>query len=197
MLCALAALLFTSCGKNDDYLAFVGTWGVERIEYESYNVDYAGNPIASTMFSSSMDLDPLDLDNGIQLFFTDDKKGEMYDSNIDTLWTDWNEVTQSYESFIYCPDTTLVTSFNYSYDKDASILYMSVTNVSKEEVYMLIITDLTSDSFTYENKYDQDNDRVFIERASLKRISQNSYESSHRRTSPTRPLVRGSFLGRR
>ena len=35
---AIAALMFTSCSKND-YKSFVGTWGVEKIEY--YNIDYA------------------------------------------------------------------------------------------------------------------------------------------------------------
>ena len=43
---AVAAILFASCNKID-YKSFVGTWGVEKIEY--YNIDYAGNPIAASM----------------------------------------------------------------------------------------------------------------------------------------------------
>ena len=42
---AILAVMFASC-KKVDYNAFVGTWGVEKIEY--YNIDYAGNPIAAS-----------------------------------------------------------------------------------------------------------------------------------------------------
>ena len=52
-LCAVCTFLFASCGK--DYKTFVGTWGVEKIEY--YNIDYAGNPIAATIVTHNYDPD--------------------------------------------------------------------------------------------------------------------------------------------
>ena len=80
-LCAFAALLFASCSKTD-YTAFVGKWGVEKIEY--YNIDYAGNPIAASM--KTFILDPDDTNNGIHLIFRENKSGEMLDSAVDTVW---------------------------------------------------------------------------------------------------------------
>ena len=100
---ALVALLFTSCGK-EDFKSFVGTWGVEKLEY--YNIDYAGNPIAASLESYSYD--PEDANNSIQLVFREDKTGEMRDGAIDTLWLDYNEETDTYETVIYNPDTILV-----------------------------------------------------------------------------------------
>ena len=47
---AFVALLFASCNKNKtDYKSFVGTWGVEKIEY--FNIDYYGHPISSSIES--------------------------------------------------------------------------------------------------------------------------------------------------
>ena len=72
---AIMAVLFVSCGKDIDedetvsYKNFIGTWGVEKIEY--YNIDYYGNPIAGSM--ESYNYNPDDPDNTIQLIFRDDK----------------------------------------------------------------------------------------------------------------------------
>ena len=40
-----ATMLFTSCRKYD-YTDFIGTWGVEKLEY--YNIDDQGNPIPNS-----------------------------------------------------------------------------------------------------------------------------------------------------
>ena len=56
----LAALMITSCSKSD-YKSFIGTWGVEKIEY--YNIDYAGNPIAASL--ETFTFNPNDTNNGI------------------------------------------------------------------------------------------------------------------------------------
>ena len=116
-LCAIAAVMFTSCGKIDTK-GFIGTWGVEKIEY--YNVDYAGNPIAASM--STFDLVPGDQQSGIDLIFREDMTGEMRDRSQDTLKLDYDEETGEYETIIICPDTTLVTKFTYSVDGRASHL---------------------------------------------------------------------------
>ena len=79
-LCAMAAVMFTSCGK-DNYKSFVGTWGVEKIEY--YNIDYAGNPIAASM--STFNMVPGDQQSGIDLIFRENKTGEMRDRSQDTI----------------------------------------------------------------------------------------------------------------
>ena len=187
-LCAMCAFLLSSCGK--DYKAFVGTWGVEKIEY--YNVDYAGNPIAAT--TETHNYDPNDLDDGIQLIFRDDKSGEMRDSNIDTVWV-WNWDTEAYDTWIYNPDTTMVYTFTYSYDKSASVLYMSVKYTYPYErirTYGMTIYDLTDNSFSYENEYDID----YMERAYLRRLS-NAPSKSTGKVKTTRPHKPGSLLGDR
>ena len=63
-LCAIAAMMFTSCAKLDDK-SFIGTWGVEKIEY--YNIDYAGNPISASM--KTFEMVPGDEQSGIDLIF--------------------------------------------------------------------------------------------------------------------------------
>ena len=60
---AITALFFASCGKKD-YEKFIGTWGVEKIEY--YNIDYAGDLIPGSM--TTYDYDPNSTDNGINWF---------------------------------------------------------------------------------------------------------------------------------
>ena len=77
---AMVAMLFASCSKTD-FKSFIGTWGVEKIEY--YNIDYAGNPIAASL--ETFTFDPNDTNNGIQLVFRTDKTGEMRDSAIDSI----------------------------------------------------------------------------------------------------------------
>ncbi len=183
-LCALAALLFASCNKTD-YTAFVGTWGVEKIDY--YNIDYAGNPIAATIVSYQFD--PNDPDNGIRLVFREDKTGDMLDSAVDTVWYDYNEETHVYESYVVNPDTTLVTHFTYSYDDRDRTLYMNMEYV---RTYQMRISNLTADSFVYENEYIQN----YVEKASLKRISNTpSAKSGTRKV--VHPHKPGSFLGGR
>ena len=181
---AIMALLFASCGKND-YKSFVGTWGVEKIEY--YNIDYAGNPIAASM--STYNMVPGDQQSGIDLIFREDKTGEMRDRSQDTLIikvAGSNPVT--YDTII-CPDTTLVTRFTYSYDKTESILYMNMDYV---HTYKMNITSFSKDAFIYENEYGPD----YVEKAYLKRISNTPAKSSSR-SATVKPNKPGSFLGSR
>lgn len=174
---AMVAMLFASCSKTD-YKTFIGTWGVEKIEY--YNIDYAGNPIAASL--ETFTFDPNDADNGIQLTFRADKTGEMRDSAIDSLLVD--------SVYIHCPDTVVVTKFTYSYDKSDKSLYMNMDNSARP--FRLQIENLTSDSFTYENEYGVD----YMEKAYLKRISKTSKSSS--RNVPSHPHKHpGSLFGSR
>ena len=163
---AMMAMLFASCSKTD-FKSFIGTWGVEKIEY--YNIDYAGNPIAASL--ETFTFDPNDADNGIQLTFRADKTGEMRDSAIDSLLVD--------SVYIQCPDTVLVTKFTYSYDKSDKSLYMNMDNSARP--FRLQIENLTSDSFTYENEYGTD----YMEKAYLKRISKSTKSAS--RNIPAHP----------
>ena len=156
---AIVALLFTSCSKSD-YKSFVGTWGVEKIEY--YNIDYAGNPIAASL--ETFTYDPNDTDNGIHLIFKADKSGEMRDSAIDSLL----KVQDGDTIYIHCSDTILVTKFTYSYDKKDQSLYMNMANSARP--FRLQIENLTDDSFTYENEYGTN----YMEKAYLKRISKTT-----------------------
>ena len=180
---AMAALLFTSCSKND-YEKFVGIWGVEKIEY--YNIDFAGNPI-----DASMDIhkfDPDDTNNGIHLVFRENKTGEMRDSAIDSLPT----IQDGDTVYIHCSDTVMVYTFSYSYDKNESILYMNMDYGTYIKTFKMYIDNLTDDSFTYENEYDKN----YVEKAYLKRIS-NTPSKSASRQKVTHPYRPGSFLGGR
>ena len=183
---AIVAMQFTSCGKLNEK-AFVGTWGVEKIEY--YNIDYAGNPIASSM--ETYDMVPGDSQSGIDLIFREDKTGEMRDRSRDTIKTDWNEETHSYETIIICPDTTIVSKFTYSVDKRSSILYMNIEHPVK--TYKMNIVDLNKDSFIYENEYGTD----YVEKAYLKRLSNTTSKSESRKSLPSRPYREDSFLSGR
>ena len=190
LLAALAVMMLASCNKTD-YKSFVGTWGVERLEY--YNIDYYGNPIAASLKYS--DFDPESVDNGIQLVFREDKTGEMRDSAVDTVWTDWNSETQQYESYIYNPDTTLVTTFTYTYDQSESALYMNMRYTYPYEymrTFMMKVSDMDDDSFVYENEYDVN----YMEKAYLKRISDTPSKSGDRQA-VKRPHVPGALMGGR
>ena len=180
---AFTAMLFTSCGK-EDYKSFIGTWGVEKIEY--YNTDYAGNPIGASLESHVFD--PNDTDNGIHLIFREDKTGEMRDSAVDTVWFE-NEITGETD-YVVNPDTVLVTKFTYSYDKSDRSLYMNMEDLARP--YRLQIEDLTNNSFTYENEYYTD----YVEKAYLKRVSDTPTKSA-RRQAVNHPHKPGSFLGGR
>ena len=186
---AIATLLLSSCGKQTTYKSFVGTWGVERIEY--YNTDYAGNPIAASM--KTYTYDPDDIDHGIQLVFRENKSGEMLDNAIDTVWTDWNEETQEYDSYIVNPDTVLVTRFTYSYDEDNSILYMSMQLESYTQTHLIQVKEISGNSFVYENEYLND----YMEKAYLKRVSDSVIKSgkSQSKKKAAKPHMHGSLLG--
>lgn len=182
---AITALFFASCGKKD-YEKFIGTWGVEKIEY--YNIDYAGDLIPGSM--TTYDYDPNSTDNGIQLVFRADKTGEMRDSAIDTMYLE-NEETGIYDIPIYCPDTVVVESFTYSYDKSEGILYLNMDYVF---TYKLTIHDLGANEFVYENHYKQN----FMERAYMKRIDKETTKSTGKSTPVRHPHNRpGSLFGRR
>ena len=185
---AIAALMFTSCNKTD-YKSFVGTWGVEKIEY--YNIDFAGNPIAGSM--KTYIYDPNDTCNGIHLVFRENKTGEMRDSAIDTVWL-YNEETEEYDSCIYRPDTVMVYTFTYTYDASESSLIMKTRYTYPYEymrTFMMKVSDITDNSFIYENEYDVN----FVERAYLKRV--NNATSKATRQTPNHPNKRGAFLGGR
>ena len=194
--CAVAAWMLASCTRVESYKTFVGLWGVERIEYESYNTDFNGNPIAASMETKSIVYDPNDIGHGIQLLFNEDKSGEMHDNDVDTIWYDYNPETGVYESYVVNPDTTLVTPFSYSYDKDASILYMNMKYVEGPRTFMTTILSLSSDAFTYENFYDQDSDnRVYFERAYMKRLSNDAHpKSASRKAKQPHLTMPGSML---
>jgi len=184
--CAMAAVMFTSCGKIDEK-GFIGTWGVEKIEY--YNIDYAGNPITSSM--STFNLVPGDQQSGIDLIFRDDKTGEMRDRSQDTLKLNWNEETETYETIIICPDTTLVTKFTYSVDERASILYMNIEYPVR--TYKMNIVNMDKNSFIYENEYGTN----YVEKAYMKRISNSASKSGSRSSQAVRPRREGSFMSDR
>lgn len=180
---AIGALLFTSCNKTD-YKTFIGTWGVERIEY--YNIDYAGNPIAASMETHVYD--PNSTDYGIQLIFRENKSGEMRDSAIDSMYVVQNNDT----ILIPCQDTVMVYPFTYSYDNSDRILYMNMEYQDKIRTYRLQISNLTDDSFLYENEYQKD----YVEKAYLKRVSKTPTKSTGRKA-VSHPHKPGSFLGGR
>jgi hypothetical protein len=187
---AVMTLTFVSCNKVS-YKSFVGTWGVEKIEY--YNIDYAGNPIPATI--ETYTYDPNDIKNGIQLVFKDDKTGEMRDNTIDTVGVNWNDETQDFESYVYNPDTTIVSTFTCSFDKDESVLSMTVKYTYPyvyTRTFMMKVSDLTDNSFSYENEYRND----YVEHAYLKRISDDTSKSANR-SKPVRPRKLGSFLSNR
>ena len=183
---AMAAMFLVSCGKSD-YQKFIGTWGVERIEY--FNIDFQGDPILAS--ADTFYYDPYSVDNGIQLVFKANKTGEMRDSAFDSLYTDWNPDTQEYETAIYCPDSVLVKTFTYSYDKSEQTLYL---NMEYAFTYRLIIHDISTDEFVYDNEYDED----YIERAYLKRIDKSTTTKSTGKKPVRHPHKKpGSLFGDR
>ena len=179
---ALSATLL-SCNKGKDYKTFIGTWGVEKIEY--YNIDYAGNPIAASL--ETLTFDPNDTDNGIHLIFKEDKTGEMRDSAIDSI----PDIQNGDTVYIQCPDTVMVYTFTYSYDRNEHTLYMNMDYGSSINTFRMYIDNLSDNSFTYENEYSKD----YMEKAYLKRVSKSSKSTNRQVTKhPNKP---GSFLGGR
>lgn len=139
-------VVVASCAKYDTS-SFIGTWGVERIDY--YNIDYNGDPIDYT--TKTFYFTPGDMENGIDLVFRADQTGEMRDRSRDTIYMDWNDSLEVYETVIICPDTTIVTSFTYSYDKDQSQLYMTLQ--PSMYTYKMEVKFTDSENFIYENNY--------------------------------------------
>lgn len=174
---AIITLGLVSCSK--DYTVFIGTWGVEEIEY--YNTDYWGNPIPNTI--KKYHFTPGDPNDGIDLIFRADRSGEMRDRSRDTLY-----LTDS--TYILCPDTTLITKFTYSYHKDDATLFMNM-QLAHPLIYEMSIPELTDNSFVYINEYDND----YVEKAWLKRISDAEGSKSTRGSKPVyRPRMKGSLL---
>ncbi|MBO4327791.1 MAG: hypothetical protein J5831_00090 [Bacteroidales bacterium] len=171
---ALMLILFSlaSCGDpnngNDDgqtYKDFIGVWGVEKIEYWEYNIDYAGQPIAASYEKTGeFEYDVDDPDFGIQLVYNSDKTGEYRDFAIDSMWFKWNEEIQDYDvylvhpdegfdSVIYCPDTVLVSQYTYLYDDEDKALYM---NMDYLHTFKMQIVEFTENTFVSENRYKLD-----------------------------------------
>lgn len=183
---ALAMVLgWTSCGKND-YMAFVGTWGVERIDY--YNIDFYGQPIENTV--ETYYFTPGDPDNGIDLVFRNDRTGEMRDRSRDTLIFISDIIdNDTIIDTIICPDTTLITNFTYSYHDDDATLYMNML-VAQPFTYQMRIESLTDNSFVYENEY-----RLHIvEKAYLVRISDDTRHADRASKSSLRQRRWGSMF---
>ena len=182
----VVALSFASCKdkekeeETDDYMAFIGVWGVQQIDY--YNIDYWGNPIENTR--ETFYFTPGDPDNGIDLVFRNDRSGEMRDRSRDTLYI--NDSTT-----IICPDTTLVTRFTYSYHTDDSKLYMNM-QVAHPYTFQMDIVSLNKNSFTYINEYDND----YVEEALLIRLSFDAKGARNNNSlkSAIRPRRKGSLL---
>ncbi len=182
----ILAIGLASCGKSD-YQVFVGTWGVERIDY--YNIDFNGDPIPSTI--ETYRFTPGDEKNGMDLIFRDDRTGELRDHSRDTLYIpvyDDDHVAID-TNVIICPDTTLITRFTYSYHDDDAILYMNILG-PRPYTYQMPIEQLTDKSFIYINNYDKD----IVEKAWLVRLSNDT--RSTRSSKPVRaPRKEGSLFG--
>ena len=119
----------------------------------------------------------------------------MRDSDIDSIGVGYDMETETFDHYIPCPDTVLVSRFTYSYDKDESTLYMTIRYTypyDYKRVYEMKISDLTDNSFVYENAYGLD----ITERAYLKRISATPSKSASK-PSAKRPHKPGSLLGGR
>jgi len=184
---AFAAMLFTSCGKHD-YDEFVGTWGAEKVEY--YNIDYAGNPIAASM--QTYTYDPEDEDNSIRLTFRADNTGEMRDSAIDTLYTNYDEEHEIYLDTIPCSDTVMIYNFTCSFDKFNQCMYMNI--VGEARPYRIDIVNMDKNTFVYVNEYGND----YVEKAYMKRIT-GKVTKSEKSSKPVRhPHNKpGSLFGNR
>jgi hypothetical protein len=179
---------WTSC-KHDDYTAFVGTWGVESIDY--YNIDYAGMPIEATI--QTYHFTPGDAQNGIDLIFRNDRTGEMRDRSRDTLYIPVYDETNTIidTNMIVCPDTTLVTKFTYSYHNDDAVLYMNM-KVERPYTYEMHIELLTEESFVYVNEYDKD----YVEKARLIRLSNEAPAKATESSKAARvPFKPGTLFG--
>ena len=177
---------WTSCGKKD-YMAFVGTWGVERIDY--YNTDFYGQPIENTL--DTYTFTPGDAHNGIDLVFRDDRTGEMRDRSRDTLYIpvydDDNNIIDT--TILACPDTTLITKFTYSYHDDDATLYLNM-QTERPFTYNMQIELLNDKNFIYVSEYDKN----YVEKAWLVRISDETRSVTKSSKSSNRQRHFGSMF---
>lgn len=171
LILAVAATILAgmvSCKSDkDDYMRFVGDWGVRTITY--YNTDYAGNPIPATV--SMYYYVPGDKIDGIDLVFRSNKTGSMIDRSHDTVYI---RVSATEVDTIIAPDTVIVRNFTYTYDKDTELLYL---NMEYARTYSMRIENFSDTAFTYYNLYDID----YMEKARMVRLTDN----------PTRNAVKG------
>lgn len=181
LLAVTTMLSVVSCNKSEKTL-LLGRWGVERVEY--YYVDYYGQPIASTI--EGEDFIPGDPDNGIELVFKDSKKGEWRDHDVDSFFIKISTDPVVYDTIVN-PDTTVITTFTYSYDKDIPAIFVKTSN---QETYMLEIEQLDETTFSYTNEYGPD----YVEHAIMKRLSDDSKATSSRGNRPSHPRKPGSFF---
>lgn len=189
------------------YRNFIGVWGVEKIEYWEYNIDYAGNPIAASYEKTSeFEYDVEDPSYGIQLVYNSDKTGEYRDFAIDSMWFKWNESIQDYDmylvrpdegydSVIYCPDTILVSRYTYLYDDEDKALYM---NMDYLRTFKMEIVELTDSTFLSENRYqlDQGTHTEKMEKFFMKRVGpapKNVAKASQERHNPVPEMSRTLF----
>ena len=184
----MAVSVLSSCNHKDNdehsYLDFVGIWGVERIDY--YNIDYAGNPIEGSR--ETYYFTPGDMEGGIDLVFRSDKTGEMRDRSTDTIINKLDTDPVTYDTII-CPDTTLYTYFDYSFDADDAILYM---NMETAHTYKMKITHLDEHTYTYVNEYREN----YVEEAKMVRTSDEAKAVAGPK-STRRPHKSGSIFGNR
>lgn len=184
LIASLIAVAFSlaSC-KSEPIEKFVGTWGVEKLEY--YTVDYAGDPIPNTVEILEFPLaDPHD---GMDLIFKDGKTGEMRRRDIDTFYVQISVDPEEYDTIIN-PDTTVTIPFRYSYDDEVSTLYM--TMLDDMHTFRMLIGNFTNDSFTYINEYDL----YLVEKAYLKRISKATRSEKSVSKSTYRTRKPGSLM---
>ena len=187
----MVTFVLASChGKNDDeqtYKDFVGTWGVEQLDY--YNIDYAGAPIEISR--ETYYFTPGDMEGGLDLVFREDKTGEMRDRSIDTFYIELETTPVTYDTIIN-PDTTVYTYFDYSYDDEDAILYMNIQKDDILHTYKVYVSNFTKDSFTYRNEWRLN----YIEEAKLVRVSDDT-RAMGRKPEMLRPRKPGSVFSNR
>jgi len=170
-----------SCGKKEKN-PLLGTWGVEAVEY--YNIDYYGQPIASTIDRYEFPIgDPT---AGIDLVFQDNNKGKWLDRDRDTILVEVSTNPLVYDTIIN-PDTTLVTTFTYFYDEEASSVFIKTSEANS---FMLEVEELTDTRFSYINEYGEN----YVEHAIMRRISDGKSTSRANDKRASRPVRPGSLL---
>lgn len=188
LILALAVISFGMFGcikDTDDYLIFVGTWGVKTIDY--YNTDFYGAPIENTI--TTYEFTPGDVKDGIDLVFWPDHSGEMRDRSRDTIIVKHNTNPVTYDTIV-CPDTTIVTAFTYRYHKDDNILDMRM-QFDRIKKYEMRILNFSDSQFTYENEYDAN----YMEKAVMVRLSTVPKSKDRNTSRPTpRPFKEGSLM---